>query len=548
MRGRDSEASRVTRVATLISTVLLVSAGYYVGGLIGIALRFPPSGIATIWPPTAILVSALLLTPPRSWWVYLLAAVPTHMHLVAYFQPDVPPVVMFAQVGSNALHAVLAAVAVRNAVGTPTRFDSLRSMVLYILYAAIGATVVACALAVSVFALTGWAADFWLAFRQRVLANVFAIITIPPLIVITVTGAFGTGRYRRWPLYAELGLLTVALLVVGVLVFGREAPASANVPALLLTPMPLLLWAAVRLGPGGLCFCLLVVAGLSLSNAFAGRGPFVTASPADNTLSLQVFLLAVSAPLMILAAIVQERRRVDDEARVEREELAHVLRVATLGELTTSIAHEISQPLAAIAANAQAARNMLPPAPVQEVLGDITAEANRGLQIIQRLRALFRKEHESRILVDVNALIENMIALLRADMERRRIAVRFAPGEALPAILGDVVLLQQVVLNVVINACDAIDATAVGPRTILIETTGVDGHVAIAVRDTGIGVQESELQRIFEQFVSSKPQGLGMGLAISRSIIKAHGGRIWATANADMGLTMHVDLPGRGTK
>ena len=301
----------MTRAATLISTVLLVSAGYYVGGLIGIALRFPPSGIATIWPPTAILVAALLLTPPRTWWVYLLAAVPTHMHLVANFQPDVPPVVMFAQVGSNALHAVLAAVAVRRAVGTPTRFDSLRSMVLYILYAAIGATVVACALAVSVFVLTGWSADFWLAFRQRVLANVFAIITIPPLIVITVTGALGTGRYRRWPLYAELGLLTVALLVVGVLVFGREAPASGNVPALLLTPMPLLLWAAVRLGPDGLCVCLLVVAGLSLSNAFAGHGPFVTASPAENTLSLQVFLLAVSAPLMILAAIVQERRRVE---------------------------------------------------------------------------------------------------------------------------------------------------------------------------------------------------------------------------------------------
>ena len=312
----DAAALRVARGARLASTVLLVSAGYYVGGIIGIALRFPPSGIATIWPSTAILLSALLLTPPRTWWVYLLAAIPTHIHLVANFQTDVPPVVMFAQVGTNVLHAVLAALAVRSAVGAPPRFDSLRSMVLYILYAAIASTIVACVLAASAFVLLGWAADFWLAFRQRVLANVFAIITIPPLIVMTATGGLGAGHYRRWSLYAELGLLTMALLAVGFLIFGRVAPASGNVPALLLTPMPLLLWAAVRLGPGGLCVCLLVIAGLSLSEAFAGRGPFVTASPAENTFSLQVFLLAISAPLMILAAIVQEREQAESALHI----------------------------------------------------------------------------------------------------------------------------------------------------------------------------------------------------------------------------------------
>ena len=349
--ARDSEIRRGARIARLASSVLLVCVGYYVGGIIGIALRFPPSGIATIWPPTAILIAALLLTPPRTWWLYLLAAVPTHILLVSYFQPDVPPVVMFAQVGSNDLHAVLAAVAVRRAIGVPPRFDSLRSMALYILYAAIASTVAACALAVSIFVLTGWATDFWLAFRQRVLGNVFAIMTIPPLILLTAAGELVTGQDRRWARYAELSLLTMGLFVVGLLVFGREAPASGNIPALLLAPLPFLLWAAVRLGPGGLCFCLLVVAGVSLSNAFAGRGPFVTASPAENTLSLQIFLLAISAPLMILAAIVQERQRAEDDARREREELAHVLRIATLGELTASIAHEINQPLTAIMTN-----------------------------------------------------------------------------------------------------------------------------------------------------------------------------------------------------
>jgi signal transduction histidine kinase len=546
--ARDSEIRRGVPIARLASSVLLVCVGYYVGGIIGIALRFPPSGIATIWPPTAILIAALLLAPPRTWWLYLLAAVPTHILLVSYFQPDVPPVVMFAQVGSNDLHAVLAAVAVRRAIGVAPRFDSLRSMALYILYAAIASTVAVCALAVFIFVLTGWATDFWLAFRQRILANVFAIMTIPPLILLTAAGELVTEQDRRWARYAELSLLTMGLFVVGLLVFGSETPASGSIPALLLVPLPFLLWAAVRLGPGGLCFCLLVVAGVSLSNAFAGRGPFVTASPAENTLSLQIFLLAISAPLMILAAIVQEQQRVEDDARREREELAHVLRIATLGELTASIAHEINQPLTAIMTNTEAARRLLrkapgETAPVQEALADIATAVRRATQVIGRLRALFSKKHEQRVALDTNALIDDIVGLLRNDMERRRIAVRVARGQALPPVLGDPVQLQQVLLNLVINSCEAIDAASVGPRAILIETTSNDGYLSITVRDTGIGVKESELERIFQHFVSNKPHGLGMGLAISRSIVEAHGGRIWATANADAGLTMHVELP-----
>jgi signal transduction histidine kinase len=554
--ARDSETRPVTRIARLASTVCLVCAGYYVGGLVGIWLRFPPSGIATIWPSTAILLAALLLAPTRTWWVYLFAAVPTHLHLVANFQPEVPLVVMLCQVGSNAVHVVLAALAVRGTTGPPPRFDSLKSVTAYILYAAIASTAVACALAAFLFVLTGWAPDFWLALRQRVLANVFAIMTIPPLIVLAAAGELVGVRKPRRPRYAELALVTMGLLAVSMLVFGWDAPTSVHMPGLILAPLPLLLWSAVRFGTGGLCLSLLVVAGVSLSNTFAGRGPFVTSSPAENTLSLQIFLLAISVPKIILAALVEERQRTEElrlraehEARREREELAHVLRVATLGELTVTLAHEINQPLTAIVTNAQAARRLLgaapaEPAPVQEALADIAEDAQRAAQVIRRLRALFRKEQEERVLVDINAVIDDVIRLLRTDIERRRIVVRFALGESLPSILGDPVQLQQVVLNVVLNACEAIAATEAGPRAILIETTQPDrGHLAIGVRDSGIGVKESELEQIFEHFVSSKSQGLGMGLAISRSIVQAHGGRIWATANADMGLTMHVELP-----
>ncbi len=246
---------------------------------------------------------------------------------------------------------------------------------------------------------------------------------------------------------------------------------------------------------------------------------------------------------------VTRRRQAEDEARRQREELAHALRVATLGELAASLTHEVNQPLAAVLTNANAARRLLDGtqaerSEVPEVLADIAADAKRASQIIRRLRALFRKESPDHKALDVNGLVQDVVSLLRHDVERRSIAVRLALARDLPPALGDAVQLQQVVLNLLVNACDAIDAAGDGPRQITIET-GRSGPalLALAVRDTGIGVKGTELHRIFERFVTSKPDGLGIGLAISRSIVEAHGGRIWATANADCGLTVHVELP-----
>ena len=342
-----SERSVAMREAFRLATwVVLVCAAYYAGAIFGITFKLPRAGIggiATIWLPNAIVLAALLLAPPRVWWVYLLALLPTHLHVVANFQGAVPLAVMFSQFSGNMIQAVLGAAAVRAVVGAPPRLDSLRGMASFVLLAAVLVPALASVVAITLFQLTGWATDFWLPWRQRFFANGLAVLVITPTILLAVAGELA-GAQKALRRYAELALVILGLFAVGSLVLLQDAPSPGIMPALLLAPLPFLLWAAVRLGPGGVCVCLVVVTAMSWTTVYTGRWPFGTQSPTEIVLSLHAFLLAISVPMMFLAALVEERRRTDEESRRQRDDLAHAQRVATLGELTASIAHELGQP------------------------------------------------------------------------------------------------------------------------------------------------------------------------------------------------------------
>ena len=250
---------------------------------------------------------------------------------------------------------------------------------------------------------------------------------------------------------------------------------------------------------------------------------------------------------------VTRRRHAEDLAHRQREELARTLRVTALGGLATSLAHEVNQPLAAIVANAQASLHVLDAslAPnlgaagdVREALRDIAADAKRASEIIHRLRGVLRKEHATSPALGVNELVENAVSLLWPDLGRKGITVVRDYDAGVPPVPGDPVQLQQVLLSLLLNASEAITAAGDGPRDITIGTAAREaGLVEISIGDTGIGVQEAEMARMFEHWVSTKQDGLGTGLAISRSIIQAHGGRIWATRRSGRGLTVHVALP-----
>jgi C4-dicarboxylate-specific signal transduction histidine kinase len=246
---------------------------------------------------------------------------------------------------------------------------------------------------------------------------------------------------------------------------------------------------------------------------------------------------------------VTEQRRAEREAEEQRQQLTHLNRVAMLGELSGALAHELNQPLTAILSNAQAAQHLLASdridaAELREILCDIADEDRRAGAVIGRLRALFKKGETHVQALDANELVNDVLHLASGDLASRSIDSVMYLSSELPPVRGDRVQLQQVLLNLVMNACEAMSGSEPGVRTLTLRTQRTaDGGVQLSVSDNGPGVPADRLDRLFEPFFTTKQQGLGLGLSISRSIVSAHGGRLWAENNSGLGATFHLALP-----
>ena len=255
--------------------------------------------------------------------------------------------------------------------------------------------------------------------------------------------------------------------------------------------------------------------------------------------------------LFVLVSVVDitERRRIERAGARQRDELAHLSRVAMLGELSGSLAHELNQPLTAILSNAQAAQRFLAQSPpridkLAEILADIVKSDHRAGAVIQRLRSLLKKEEAQRHPLDLNDVVEESLHLMRSDLMNRQVVVS-TDLDALPVVSGDRNQLQQVLLNFVMNGCDAMEGQEADRRLLVRTRANAQGNVEVTVADRGAGIPLEDLERIFEPFVTTKASGLGLGLAICKSIVEAHGGRLWATNNADCGATLHCELPAK---
>src|SRR6266404_1323365 len=323
------------------------------------------------------------------------------------------------------------------------------------------------------------------------------------------------------------------------------------------------LWLAFRTTDLGQKVLAAVVMGLAISGmhytamggtTFAAHGPVpevhAYASLDQTNLALAVagttFVILASA----LIASLSEQKRAEEALREAQANLAHVTRVTTMGELSASLAHEVNQPLAAVVANAEACLRWLDREipnleEARECAMRIVEDGTRAAEIIARIRLLCRKGSPQRELVDVKEVIQGLIVLLRGQITRYLISVRMELAEDLPQVRGDRVQLQQVMMNLMMNSIDAMKDVD-GTRELAIKShrTGNE-QLMVCVSDSGMGLPSQQADQIFHAFFTTKPHGIGMGLAICRSIVESHSGRLWAAGNSPRGASFHLILPTR---
>ena len=260
---------------------------------------------------------------------------------------------------------------------------------------------------------------------------------------------------------------------------------------------------------------------------------------------------AESGAKMIIGTLIDitTTRHAQDALRATQSKLAHITRLTTMHEVTAAIAHEVNQPLAAIVANGNAAIRWLrktPPEVAEAVatVNQIVSDGHRASEVVASIRGLFKKDQHAKVLLDVNAVIREVLELLQGELSSKRVPIRTKLNRNLPQILGDHGQLQQVVLNLVMNAVEAVSDNPVGSRVLNVSSKRSQSEeVIVAVEDSGPGIDAKDFDQIFDAFFTTKSQGMGMGLAICRSIVEAHGGRLWASARRPHGSIFYLTLP-----
>jgi signal transduction histidine kinase len=347
---------------------LLVTIGYYAGSKIGFLFAPHHAVVATYWPSNAILLAAFLLAPPRMWWIFLVAVLPVHFLL--HLGTHMPMSVVLGKFAGNTSEALLGAACIRRFAKPRALFDTAEGVIVFFVFGVFLAPLVTSFLDAAVVVFTGMGRHYWELWASRLLSNMLAALTIAPTIVIFGIFALrGDSWIRKANLkkLIEAGLLAVAIVLVSVLVFAR--PNASGMPALIYAPLPLLLWAAVRFGPGGLSTSMLVVALISIWNAIHGRGPFGTSSLADYMLSLHILPTVFGLPMMLTAALIAERRHGDetlrdtrsklvDEQAQERHRIARALHDGIVQQLTL-VGLSVEQLRSAFSASAKLALDKL---------------------------------------------------------------------------------------------------------------------------------------------------------------------------------------------
>ena len=400
------------------------------------------------------------------------------------------------------------------------------------------------------------------------------ILSLVVAILVTSGAFYIISREGAWPLRLVLGGIFMGLGIVvmhytGMAAMRGHAELSYDRLYVALSVVVALgastaaLWLAFRTTDPGPKLVAAVVMGVAVSGMhytamraaiFAAHSTLPEAQQHAGLDQANLALLIAGTTFVILAftliASLSEQRRAEEALRQTRADLAHVNRVTTMGELAAALAHEVNQPIAAAVNNANACLNWLAGdtpnlEEARAAATSIVEDGMRAADIISRTRLLFEKRTRQRELVDVNDVVREMIVLLRSEMTRYSISVRTELAAHLPEVMGDRVLLQQVMMNLIINSIEAMRDVD-GTRELAIESQRAEREqLMVCVSDTGVGLPPNEADGIFYPFFTTKLHGTGMGLSISRSIVESHNGRLWAADNSPRGARFHVVLPTR---
>lgn len=343
------------------------------------------------------------------------------------------------------------------------------------------------------------------------------------------------------PLLGRRPLLPALLVLLAAAIFLADTVTNLEI-AVAVFYVAIVLIAVGYLDRRGVVMVAATCMALTVLSFFLTRAGSMSAGLINCAISLVA--IAVTAYLALRTAAAEA------SAREAQAQLAHITRVTMLGELTASIAHELNQPLAAIVLNGNAAQRWLASGNQDEAgkaAGRIVRDAERASELIKRLRGLTRKAAGKAVWLDINQVVSETLSLVENEAGRAHVALRTELTGKLPRAQADPVQIQQVVLNFILNALEAVNDEQEREVTI-VTSAGKPGEIVVEVRDSGRGLDSVQMDRIFDAFYTSKPEGLGMGLAISRSIIESHGGRIWAQPAMPRGAAFFFSLPAGRTK
>ena len=674
MRSLQKRAERFGGANT-VRNVLIVAIAYYLGAEIAFLIGTLSDRIfAPFWPPNIVLFCALLITPPRQWWIYIAAALPAH--ILAELRVGMPVSQFIVAFATNCLVSIANAFAVQRLMVEPPWFGTIRKTIIYVLITAFLSPAF-CALGGAFVQILGGGSleDYGLFWARWYASNALGSLTLGPIAMICIES---TTRPRLAPAgRAVEAAIVAALLIAACVVAFEDLPSIATgyLPLLLYLPLPIIVWAAVRFGAKGASGAVFVISVALIWRTLNGPSLFDIGSPETNVFGMQLFLIGLSPPILLLGAAIEETRRAErttreseerisfaaassnvglwqyefatgtfwatdycrplfglspsepltldglvsrihpndsptasaalasaisraipldvefrvqdgDEVRwisvqarpvagddgkptamsgafgdvtsrklteadadVQRQEIAHLMRVSMLGELSGGLAHELTQPLTAILSNAQAGKLLLAKgnkslSEIGNIFDDIIAEDERAGEVINRLRGMLKKGDVKHETIDMNDLIASTLRLLHSELIDRRMSVSFDNVPNLPAVHGDPVQLQQTLLNLLMNAMDATENVPPARRRISVSAaTTDDGGVEVHIYDRGTGLPPLREHEVFQPFFTTKKRGLGLGLSICTSIVKLHGGTLSLQNNVREGASAVFRLP-----